>query len=61
MEGQQIADVIEKLIDAKISKHAKVAAGQWTDMDEQLQRNFISKTKAELEKLFPKRVLHLKD
>jgi hypothetical protein len=61
MQGEQIADLIEKLIDAKIAKQTKVAAGNWTGVDESMNRNFISKAKADLAKLFPKRVLGLKD
>jgi hypothetical protein len=61
MQGEQIADTIEKLIDAKITKQAKVAAGSWTSMDESLNHKFISARKAELAKFFPKNVLFIKD
>ena len=61
MQGEQIADTIERLIDAKIAKQTKVAAGNWTDGDEILNRNFIGKTKAELAKFFPENVLFLKN
>jgi hypothetical protein len=57
MDGSQIADLIETLIDAKVSKHAKVAEGNWTSLDEQLNKNFVAKAKAELAELFPKKFL----
>ena len=61
MQGEQIANTIEQLVDAKIAKQAKVAAGNWTDLDEKLNRDFVTKTKGELAKFFPKNVLFIKD
>jgi len=61
MQGEQIADTIEKLIDAKIEKQTKVEIGNWTDFDEKLNMNFVNQTKAELAKFLPKNVRFVKD
>lgn len=60
MDGDRIANAIEKLIEGKLAKQKK-GAGNWTQMDELVNRRFVDKAKADLAKCFPKNVMYLKE
>jgi hypothetical protein len=60
MDGEKIANAIERLIEGKIAKQKK-GPGNWTQMDELTNRRFVEKAKADLAKCFPKNVLFLKE
>jgi len=53
MNGIEIANAIEKLIDAKTDRQAKIAADNWKDLDQAMHSNFVANAKAEIANLFP--------